>query len=83
METLFEEVDLSIYLLAMGRDSEALEVAAFLPAQIAFSGNYNIWAPTGNAITVGAYLLRETTSPLALNLTGCPRRSWDPEGWTT
>ena len=65
METLFEEVDLAIYLLAQGRDAEALEVAAFLPAHISFAGNHNIWCPTGNAIAVSAFLYRKTGNEAA------------------
>jgi hypothetical protein len=59
METLYEEVDLAVHLLAEGRDVEALEVAAFLPANIAFAGNYNLWCPVGNAIAMAAFLCRK------------------------
>jgi hypothetical protein len=67
METLFEEVDLAIYLLAVGRDAEALEVASFLPSQISFTGSHNIWSPVGSAITVTAFLHRKAGNDVAVS----------------
>jgi hypothetical protein len=57
METLYEEVDLAVYLTAKHRETEALEVASFLPAHLVFSGNYNLWSPVASALTVATFLL--------------------------
>lgn len=56
---LYQAAHLAVYLMALGRDAEALEVAGFLSAEIPFAGKQNVWSPTGNAITIASFLLRK------------------------
>jgi hypothetical protein len=58
MEPLFEAVDLAVYLIALDRPGEALEVVSFLSSSVAFTGNYNIWTPVGYALCWQARLHR-------------------------
>lgn len=58
MNELLEEARLGYYLHALERDKEALVVAEFLPAQVEFTGNFNIWTGVGDALVLSARLNR-------------------------
>lgn len=58
MNELLEEARLGYYLHALGRDKEALAVAEFLPAQVEFTGNWNIWTGVSDALVLSVRLNR-------------------------
>lgn len=58
MKELYESVDLSNYLVALGRETEARDLLKEITSQIEFAGNYNIWSPTGAGVILLSRLLR-------------------------
>lgn len=58
MEILFETVDLAWCLVALGREEEADEIVSWIAAGIRFTGNQNLWSPTGSAICLAARIAR-------------------------
>lgn len=52
MEVLFETVDLGLFLIALGRQNEAIELLEFVTALVEPSENKNIWSPIGYGIVM-------------------------------
>ncbi len=50
MDELFEAVDLGIFLVALGRHEEAIDLLSYTTGLVDFSGDQNIWGPTGYGI---------------------------------
>ena len=58
MEELFQALELGWYLTALDRTDEALKVAEYVTSQVSFSGDYNVWTPTGGLWVLIARLAR-------------------------
>lgn len=58
MNALFKLSDLAFYLTALGRLSEAEAVCAYMVKTVPYTGNFNLWTPVGESVSLDARLKR-------------------------